>query len=319
MRIRTAAVVLVMAAVLVAFSVSASAQQNPLIGGFTQDEKTSLLHLRESMRSGLEVVKDHCGVADGTENDCKDVLAGVYETSQCIGWLFNVAVSPSSSASAAILAQARPLIVAEAWSDCDRAIYEYSRADSFFSDADYLDAVAELNLVDRTLAYATPYPPNYPDQFGPHGDYSEAQSTLWSQMQYGRAASVGWLDGMLAGELPACPAALSNMSESLQLGMGDAWFLSAEVMDSSLFDKWLTPLEETFPESVRRPMAELHIINGPGDLSSAKSSTDRLRLSGDAMALCMKSTLPKLWEAWRRLNDSWANTDDWNGEFVKIQ
>jgi hypothetical protein len=82
--------------------------------------------------------------------------------------------------------------LAKAWPQLDYAasIYRQSAARArtvpqFVSAALDFEAAANLlSSIDRTLPYAEPFPPSYPNIIGPHGDYDTSQASIAHATKY---------------------------------------------------------------------------------------------------------------------------------------
>lgn len=313
---------------LLAAPAVAVAQTNPLVGGFTPAEKASMLLLRESLNRGFLLLGAECGQSAANAEACGYVINGLYETAQCTGYLMHVNVNPNVNAGNAFLATSRANVVANLWAECDRAEFEYSRAASTFAGTYNFDrAVSTLEAVDRSLPYATPWPvfedvpigTNEENQFGPHGHYSAAQSEFWRNMQYGSSALHGWLDGMMIGSLPACGGVFSSASLAWSRALKEGWFLSAHVIDPIGYDGFLTPAEEGLPDSAKRALVVLHLVNGPTDRAGFTPVKHHLRFVLDAAAGCLQAENAELYEFFRRTGDWWSHVDGWTGANVVIR
>ena len=353
---RTIAIVAALLVLMVRAPVSA--QTNPLIGGWTEDERASLLHLREAMDSVLDLVEAECGVA-GTETACINVVQGYLDLTQSAGWLFHVNVNPNDSSGETLLAGPRSGVVSKAWFELNRAKYEMGKASATFStNAHYENAFDEIDLIDTTLSYSTPFPLTYPKQFGPHGDYSAAQKSLWGFSQYGSGAMKEWLAGMLAvdtshrdavldildqrgvemtatqrtavtadldarftkPELPACPNVFRGLSRAFRRGQVHTWFMSAHVIDPTPeFGAYMTDFVAALPVDHVARRALVEIALISG-VNGEQGAAYAMRIAGASAGACLADEMPHLATFLLRYSDSWeTGADDWNGHFEKIE
>lgn len=301
-------------------------QLNPLIGGFTESEKTSLRHLRQAMSRTLNTISAECGTGasgiDWTQERiyaCASMAAGFYEFVQGAGWLFHVNVNPNDDGGEAFLLTPRPNVVAGAWKEIDRGLYEVSHAAFLFAGTrNYDEALKEVSRIDRTLPYASPFPPSYPKQFAIHGDYSPAQKRIWSVTQYGVPSIIGWLTGQYVGELPACSGFIESYTRALRLFFVDAWFMSAEViLPTNVYARFQTPFVKGLPDDheAKRGFTEFALIFGPVNEGGGPAAYQfRFVLTG--IGACLAEDNPYLNEVLRRLGDSWTNGDLWGGIFL---
>jgi hypothetical protein len=215
----------------------------------------------------------------------------------------------------------RQPVVNQAFVELNRAKVELAKASSLFSGhPSYINALNLIDETDRTLPYASPFAPSYPNQFGPHGDYDQAQSKLWSIIQYGSLALKGWLTGFENGTLPNCPEMIRRYALAFESALVDTWFLSAHIIDADdTYILFQTDFIQPFPDdnAVKRALTELAIVNGP-TVGAARSVADQLRFVGDEAAQCLQSTQPHMYEFLRRYADSWSHVDRWTGHFTKI-
>lgn len=318
--------------------------QGPLEGGFTPSEKTSMESLRQALVNTLTLVQKFC--IGGSEVDCLHTMDAAFDFAQASGWLMHVNVNPNDAAGDAILAGPRSAVVAVGFAELDRAVLNLQRATGFSAKTEYAAALAKASAVDRTLAYATPWPLFVPccggtvigtdpeNQFGPHGQYSAAQKDLWKTMQYAWGAlasdypdsSDGWLRGQLAGTLPVCNALHAGMALYLIKTVGQIWFMSAGVLDdSSTFSGFRTDAEETLDPLAKKALTEIHLMNGPSDSPASVWAIKRISFAGADAGSCLNgfalspASAPYIYRFLLNYRDSWDDADDWNGAFNVIR
>lgn len=299
----------------------------PAYAAWTPDELDSLQTLRTAMSETLDILKTECNDVSDVPA-CRAIIQGFYELTQAAGWLMHVNVNPNDAAGRTFLApfiactsdcqDERQPVVNAAFGDLNRAVFELNKASS---TPGVSHVIALINDVDRTLAYSSPFPSGYPNQFGPHGDYDQAQSKLWSIVQYGSAAIKGWLNGIEAGTLPNCPDFFFQYAFALEKALVDTWMLSAHiVLPDDTYLLYQTDFTQGFPDdnSIKRALTELALVNGP-TVGAGRSVADHLRLAGDEAAQCLQSSNPHIYEFLRRYADSWNHVDRWTGHFTKIE
>ena len=292
----------------------------PAAAVYTSAEVASLRELRTGMQRLLGQLETSCGRAD-TAQACLALTQGFFKLTQAVGWLLHVNVNPDDEAGAALLASARSSVVATAWADLDRALLELNRASQFRGQRDYEAALAALARVNRTLAYAEPFPENYPQKFGPHGNYDLAQQRLWSLIQYGATALQAWLNGITRNALPPCPALFAAYARALETGLVDTWFLAAHVVDpTSMYAPYQTAFVERLPDAspVKRALTEFALVGGPST-QQARHTTYRLRFVLDGAGRCLAASNPELALVLQKIGDSWNNVDEWFGWALAIE
>ena len=301
----------------------------PVHAQFTPVELESLEDLRHAMRSTLTLIHDECGKVENA-SPCRDVIQGFYELSQAMGWLLHVNVNPNDAAGNALLApflactsdcqDERQPVVNAAMADLSRSVVELNKASVFAGIPAYDFALQHIADVNRALPYALPLPPKFPKQFGPHGDYPNAQSTLWSVAQYGNSALRAWFDGTIAGAFPPCPEMVQHYALALERALVDTWLMSAHlVVADDEFSLYQTLFVQNLPDGnvVKDALTELQLVNGP-TTGGGRSVVDHLRLVGEHAARCFQPTQPHLYNFLRRYADSWHHVDKWTGHFSKI-
>jgi hypothetical protein len=195
---------------------------------FTPDEARAIRHLREAALDLSTGLRDYLSPLMNTAtNDqtrpllgaaMRDALIASREASIALGLLLNVVTEQHGSPPFAHLAAlSRAERVAQAWWRCDRAIMYIEGARSGLaaaarldrSNAAYQDAVrraanvwfvsalADLQAVDRSLAYTNPNPRSFPQIVGPHGNFESAQWMLWRSQHYAHDA----MDGIVVAYL----------------------------------------------------------------------------------------------------------------------
>lgn len=194
----------------------------------TADEARSLLHLRAATLSVSTGLRDYVALLMNTATTeqtrpllgaaMREALTASREANMAVGLLLNVITEQVATPQHASLA-ALPRVerVALAWWRCDRAIMyvqsarrtlagakRFNQSDAAYQDALrrtidiwLYNALTELELVDRTLAYTNPNPRAFPQIVGPHGDFEGAQWMLWRSQHYAHDA----MDDMIAAYL----------------------------------------------------------------------------------------------------------------------
>ena len=299
--------------------------------GFSAAEITELKELRSSFDSALKVVA-LCGAAS-TAADCQKLMQGNFYVGQGTGWVFGVNVHANDTTGAALLAGPREDVLDESYAMLDLALAQWcgstdlvapctgGAAVTWGTNANFNLAVSKLNGFDRTLAYATPYPANFPNQFGPHGDYARAQHKLWRGFRYLHVAMKdGWLAGALAGSLAECTTIFSSASYAMRRLWIDTAFMSAHIIDANtgytvFQNSFVEGLPPEDPMNVKTALTEYAIINGPADTAGATTAAQSLFLVLNSA--CMPTGPLKTFIS--NVGDSWRNTDAWTGEFSKIE
>lgn len=295
---------------------------------FIAAEKSTIATMGQEYKDILNTVRLECGVDVSLQGECIWATSAAWELLQSIGWLLHLNANPNESAGAALLAGPRANVVAAAWSDLDRAIFELGLAPSI-SVASSLNTLSDPVAVDRTLAYASPTHAIHPRQFGPHGDYFPAQNNLWDALNYPTDAMENVLLSQQAGLGTSTTLALAQLRIALARTI-DIILLSADVQQSiGGFAGWTNNFTESLPEDhTRRAFVEFALMGqGSSQFASVARSlhlanVEITKLQDHAVTITDATTRTaahvKLTRAAVRLSDGWRHLDSWNNNFVQI-
>lgn len=206
----------------------------PAWAAFTAPEQESILALKEASQKVSAGLRDYAvgPVLDRLPISSRTALADALrsgfhaqrELNDAHAALLNVITAQVGTQPFAMWqTQPRSYFLTYAWWRLDRAVWMLQDARRIFSaiqasatadpvlydaarrvaDIWLAQALATLQRVDRSLAYAAPNPTSFPQVVGPHGDYGNAQWKMWRSQWYLHDALDHWLGAYTAETLPS--------------------------------------------------------------------------------------------------------------------
>jgi len=206
----------------------------PAWADFTAPEHDSLLALKTASQLVSTGLRDYAvgAVLDRLPASSRSTLAdglrwgfnAQRELNDAHAALLNVITAQAGTSQYTMWqAQPRSYFVTYAWWRMDRATWMLQNARRTFSaiqaaassdpvlydaarrvtDIWLGQALATMQKVDRTLAYAEPNPVSFPQVVGPHGDYAGTQWRLWRSQWYLHDGLDEWLAAYTAEALPS--------------------------------------------------------------------------------------------------------------------
>jgi hypothetical protein len=205
----------------------------PAWADFTAEEQESVLALKNASQMVSAGLRDYAvgPLLDRLPASSRPALAeglrsgfnAQRELNDAHAALLNVITAQTNTPTfAAWQIQPRSYFITYAWWRMDRAAWmlqdarrifaaiQASTSDPVLRDAarrvsaiSLAQALAAMQRVDRTLAYAAPNPTSFPQVVGPHGDYAGAQWKMWRSQWYLHDALDNWLGAYTAETLPS--------------------------------------------------------------------------------------------------------------------